>query len=490
MLRSVRFAVVLGVSWAAAGCGAGEPNGSDGDADSENVGRATFELSTIPTGVGCIRITVTGSSVVTKDFTMGAGTSSATLNMDRLPLGNIAVNGSAYAATCGTGDTLYLADAASATLSPGVITNLALTFRKDNPVNANVSFVGNVQAISAIWGTSLAVIDGNVYYWGQNNAVPANATSTTMIQVPGLSNVVDLSQGNNSTTPCAIKNDGTLWCWGHNLTYAAGSTTPQFLTNPIQVGTETGVAMAAGGYGFNLFAGPSNRFAKAVGSNGSGQLGDPTTAGSATATPVVLYGLSARSVAAGKMHSCIVNSNYGIACTGDNSDLQLGDGTSTNRTSLVTLATAPAKSVTAGTYSTCAAMTDGTAKCWGDNSSGQGGDGTLVTKSYPTTVSGLTGVNKLSAGGAHVCALLDNGSVKCWGLNSSGQLGDGTETNRSTPVPVVGIPDPVVQLSAGYDHTCAVTSKQDIYCWGANYSGQLGDGTYYNSVKPVKVKLP
>jgi alpha-tubulin suppressor-like RCC1 family protein len=490
MLRSVRLAVGLGLSWAAAGCGAGEPNGSDGGADSENVGRATFELSTIPTGVGCIRITVTGSSVVTKDFTMGAGTSSATLNMDRLPLGNITVDGSAYAATCGTGATLYLADASSATLSPGVITNLALTFRKDNPVNANVSFVGNVQAISAIWATSLAVIDGNVYFWGQNRAVPVSATSNTMVLVPGLSNVVDLSQGNNSTTPCAIKNDGTLWCWGYNVTYAAGSTASQYLANPIQVGTETGVAMAAGGYGFNCFAEPNNKVAKGVGSNGSGQLGDSTTAGSSTATPVTLYGFSARSLAAGNLHSCIVNYNYGVACTGNNSYGQLGDGTTTSRTSLITLSGVLAKSVTVGTYSTCAAATDGTAKCWGDNSSGQGGDGTLVTKSYPTTVSGLTGVNKLSAGGAHVCALLDNGSVKCWGSNSNGQLGDGTETNRSTPVPVLGIPDPVVQLSAGYDHTCAVTSKQDIYCWGANYTGQLGDGTYNNSVKPVKVKLP
>jgi alpha-tubulin suppressor-like RCC1 family protein len=48
----------------------------------------------------------------------------------------------------------------------------------------------------------------------------------------------------------------------------------------------------------------------------------------------------------------------------------------------------------------------------------------------------------------------------------------------------------VIQLSSGLYHTCAVTQRQDIYCWGDNSYGELGDGTYYNAVKPVKVKLP
>jgi hypothetical protein len=79
----------------------------------------------------------------------------------------------------------------------------------------------------------------------------------------------------------------------------------------------------------------------------------------------------------------------------------------------------------------------------------------------------------VSAGGAHSCASLGDASVWCWGANDSGQLGDGTTTDRPTPARVGGASGAV---SAGALHTCASSAGHTITCWGADTSGQLGDG--------------
>ncbi|MDG2199526.1 MAG: hypothetical protein P8O70_22055, partial [SAR324 cluster bacterium] len=128
----------------------------------------------------------------------------------------------------------------------------------------------------------------------------------------------------------------------------------------------------------------------------------------------------------------------------------------------------PGIAIDVGVSGSCATKFDKTIKCWGLNDKGQLGDGTTDDRTTPVTVSGIsTATRELSVGSSHTCAVLSGGTVKCWGLNDKGQLGDGTTTDRSIPVTVSGI-STVTAVSAGRKHACAVLSGGTVQCWGLN----------------------
>lgn len=147
----------------------------------------------------------------------------------------------------------------------------------------------------------------------------------------------------------------------------------------------------------------------------------------------------------------------------------------------------------------CAYHNSGQIYCWGRNNKGQLGDGTNTARHYPTKVQLPAGAfywNALSRKGGHDsltnCAIADNGNVYCWGFNDSGQLGNGnTGTDENTPVAVIK-PDGVyfTAVYIGKRHACALGDDQEIYCWGLNDSGQLGDGTTTNRSVPTLVQKP
>ena len=100
-----------------------------------------------------------------------------------------------------------------------------------------------------------------------------------------------------------------------------------------------------------------------------------------------------------------------------------------------------------------------------------------VIVSLPILALGLEKIREKPAGSEHTCAVVVAGGVKCWGANASGQLGDGTNEKRNTPVNVLGVSGGVIAIAAGSEHTCALTTGGAMGCWGANSSGQLGIGT-------------
>src|SRR5216683_1039462 len=133
------------------------------------------------------------------------------------------------------------------------------------------------------------------------------------------------------------------------------------------------------------------------------------------------------------------------------------------------------------------AQSPGTAQAWGRNTSGQLGDGTEdIARTTPVSVSGLTNVTAIAAGSDHSLALLSDGAVMAWGANFLGQLGDGTFTGRLTPVAVSGLTN-VTAIAGGGFHSLALLSDGTAMAWGYNADGSLGDGTFTSRSTPVAV---
>src|SRR5437016_2383648 len=143
---------------------------------------------------------------------------------------------------------------------------------------------------------------------------------------------------------------------------------------------------------------------------------------------------------------------------------------------------------------TCGVTTAGAIYCWGSNSRGQIGDNSGIDQHAPALVQAPAGVlfQAVSAGGQHTCAVTTTGDAYCWGRNEFGRLGDGTGTDRRTPV-LVAAPAGVTftSVSAGAAHSCGLAAPGGMaYCWGGNSFGQLGDNSGTDQPSPVLVQAP
>jgi hypothetical protein len=184
--------------------------------------------------------------------------------------------------------------------------------------------------------------------------------------------------------------------------------------------------------------------------------------------------------------ACALLETHAIDCWGADGGGELGNGKTTglesNPTPSQVEGISMATEVSMGDGHTCAVLEDGGAECWGSDYFGMLGDGKTEEQQpppgEPVAVSGLTGVKAIAAGGSVTCALLTDGHVDCWGADFNGQLGDGSLSEhgeQDVPIAVSGITD-AVAISAGKDeHTCALLADEHVECWGTDDWGQLGN---------------
>lgn len=221
---------------------------------------------------------------------------------------------------------------------------------------------------------------------------------------------------------------------------------------------------------------------------GCGSSVVPLTSNSATTSS--LGGLSNSTSIGSTSTSTGTTTGTGTTGTGSTGTGTPGTGTGTGSTVTSTALTVTTPWSNArlaeGDSHSCLLDTSGGVWCWGYNNSGQIGNGTMTTAKYVTRAATLTtGAQMIAAGGYHTCALDSTRSVWCWGANESGQLGNGTMTMSETPVRVSILGSGVQSLALGFQHSCAVDASGVMWCWGNNAYGQLGNGTTSNSDVPV-----
>lgn len=185
---------------------------------------------------------------------------------------------------------------------------------------------------------------------------------------------------------------------------------------------------------------------------------------------------------AGESHACSLMSNLMVTCWGSNNVGQLGDGTYVNsklpkQVSMLS----DIRQVASGSNFTCALKKTGKVFCWGINNAGQLGLGSGQPKALgPSEIPNLRNINFISAKGDSACAVNNAGIVYCWGFNMFGEIGDGSANFTIRPPSQVLNVSNVQKVAVGIKHACAILADKTVRCWGWNYSGQLGDGTYIN----------
>jgi alpha-tubulin suppressor-like RCC1 family protein len=293
-----------------------------------------------------------------------------------------------------------------------------------------------------------------------------------------------------------LGSDGKTYAWGGNGSgqLGDGTTSDRSRAVVVEVGQiPTGVVLqqVSAGASHTLALGSDGKV-YAWGANEYGQLGDGSTTNRTSPVAVVSgeipSGVTIAEVRAGREHSLALGSDGKVYAWGRNDFGQVGDGSTTNRTSPVAVRVGAARyrGIAAGRFHSLGVATDGKVWGWGSNGFGQLGDGTTEDQLEPVWSSGVSvGVKTVSAGWVHSAALGVDGKAYGWGGNNSGQLGDGTVAERLSAVGVVGLLGNLKAVEAGGQYTLGLGEDGVVYGWGANESGQLGDGTKVERRSPV-----
>lgn len=408
-----------------------------------------------------------------------------------------------------TGDTLSGTLAAATVDGVATFSDLSLAL----PSSAGYSLSASAHSLepgqSEVFAVSLtfAELNGGLYHtcgvtvtnhgycWGSNSRGQLGDGTTTSSQTPvPVSNPGSFAQvSTGEDHSCGLTSAGEAFCWGSNVYGQLGDATSTDRAAPAAVDvssvpTNTFVRISAGQY--HTCAITTDNEPYCWGYNAFGQLGDGTTTSRSTPVAVDASALPTSTfawISLGGAHTCGVTTANEAVCWGHNLSGAIGDGSTTDRYTPVAVSTAESFTRTAaGLAHSCGLTSAGEVLCWGSNVQGQLGDGTTTTRTVPEAVSTTDAFVQLSLGRIHSCGVTAGARAVCWGNNGYGQLGDGTTTDRTAPV-AVATTRSFAYVGLGQRHSCGVTVEGETLCWGYNLAGQLGDGTNTHRSTPVRV---
>jgi alpha-tubulin suppressor-like RCC1 family protein len=351
------------------------------------------------------------------------------------------------------------------------------------------SAAGGVKMVSLGHGHSAAITtNGDLYIWGDNDCGQLGDGTKTNRSKPVkiMSDVASVSLGYNHSA--AITKNGDLYTWGENLDGQLGDGTKTNSSKPVKIMSNV-ASVSLGDWHSAAITTSGDLYT--WGANYYGQLGDGTSGATASmrSTPVKIMS-NVASVSLGYSSSAAITTNGDLYTWGWNNCGQLGDGTTTDSSTPIKIMSNVANvslnhDDSCGEYS-AVITTSGDLYTWGYNEDGQLGDGTTTSRSTPVKI--MSNAVSVSLGKAHSAAITTNGDLYTWGNNLwFGELGDGTTTNRSTPVK---IKSNIASVSLGGYHSAAITTNGNLYTWGRNDDGQLGNGTTTDKSVPIQITLP
>lgn len=333
--------------------------------------------------------------------------------------------------------------------------------------------------------------DGQVWCWGDNDVGNLGDGSISASRaVPGPSLVTDAIQlGSGETHACAVRTSGELVCWGSGTTGQLGDGAGVSRAIPTAVALPAAVVEVRGGQ-FHTCARLADGTGWCWGRNGDGQLGSAASPQVLAPRPAPIG--DATQLALSDDVTCMLRPDQTVACVGTNLGGELGDGGTTSRSTpmQVMAINDPVAAIGGGCHRhVCAVTTVGDVWCWGQNLDGQIGTGqTSVAEPIPRRVGGLPAMAQVAVGHLHTCARSRAGEIWCWGSNDFGQLGNGSFTAARTPTRVLGLTGTPVDLQASCSSTHLVRDDKTLVAWGA--AGGLGTGDATDRPTPVEVPMP
>jgi alpha-tubulin suppressor-like RCC1 family protein len=280
------------------------------------------------------------------------------------------------------------------------------------------------------------------------------------------------------------------WAWGANFTGGLGINSVTNKCTPTSIlGTrKTFCQISAGGYKTATI--DSSGQVWAWGDNFSGQLGNNSII--SERTPVSILGAKKTfcQIASGRSYISAIDKNGLVWGWGDNDKGQLGNNSIISERTPVSILGAKKTfcKISSGLGTTIVIDKNGQVWGWGDNYGGQLGDNTIISKRTPVTILGVKKTFcQIAVGGLHTIGLDKNGQVWGWGYNNQGELGDNSIVSKLTPVSILGAKKTFCHIAAGSQYAVGIDKNGQVWGWGNGYDGQLGNNGAISILTPVSL---